>query len=305
MENQEPEQAKKTPKPKTKMVAVIIVVVLVLGFAGGVIWLAKAQMTPNKQKILSRLSFPITLVNSEPIFSNQYFSRLSFAEKLVKDDPEADKNLIKQSLLQGMVEEVKIDQLAAKVGVSVAQKEVDTEFNQRAKFTQIQQGKALTDLLTEYGINESFYKDILLKPDILLSNLAVWFNKQKNLNEQGYKTVAEVQARLDQGEKLESLVATYSQDQASAELEGDLGFVEFADLPLEIAGELETMSVGEIKTVASRYGLHIVKLEERDNKGENNGSRMHLRQIFIAGGDFESWYKESVKDYKVKQLVKM
>jgi hypothetical protein len=73
----------------------------------------------------------------------------------------------------------------------------------------------------------------------------------------------------------------------------------------ELQTALENTQVGSHTLSSSRFGVHLIKVEEKDNNGESNALRLHLRQIFLGGGDFEQWFKEETKNYKVKEIIKI
>ncbi|GMG88685.1 SurA N-terminal domain-containing protein [Biformimicrobium ophioploci] len=75
--------------------------------------------------------------------------------------------------------------------------------------------------------------------------------------------VAEVQAKLAAGESFEALVTAYSDDFASKEMGGDLGFTGGDVFPPEFEEALAALSVNEVSgPVETADGTHFVKLTE-------------------------------------------
>jgi hypothetical protein len=58
-----------------------------------------------------------------------------------------------------------------------------------------------------------------------------------------------------------------------------------------------------MRKVASRQGLHIIKLEDKDNLGQDNGQRLHLKQIFLPGLGFEKWLELEIDKIKIIRLL--
>ena len=87
------------------------------------------------------------------------------------------------------------------------------------------------------------------------------------LKDSSAELIAEVQAKIDSGEDFAQLVKQYSQDVATAETGGDLGFTEgdIFEEPFEQA--LAALEVGQVSApVETVYGTHFVKLLEVEEK---------------------------------------
>ncbi len=73
----------------------------------------------------------------------------------------------------------------------------------------------------------------------------------------------ELTERLNAGEELAALAAEYSDDSASADLGGDLGWGERAAFDGALADAIFSMEPGDIRgPVRSGFGVHVVRLEE-------------------------------------------
>jgi hypothetical protein len=227
-----------------------------------------------------------------------YLLRLKTLNKFYALNPAADPAKIKSDLYSAMVEEAKIQILASQKQVSVSKKDIDSEY----KFEAEQAGTSqFNSLLNSYSLNEKDFKDEVIKPALLNANLSLWHNKQADLNADAYKKMSDVQARMASGETLESLAPSYNEDQSSRLTEGDLGFLNSSELLPELLSELDAMKIGEVKVLVSRFGLHLTKLEAKDNNGPNSGDRFHIRQIFIPETGYENWAAAQTKNYTVKK----
>tara|TARA_R110001592_G_scaffold356455_3_gene658358 strand:- start:17191 stop:19068 length:1878 start_codon:yes stop_codon:yes gene_type:complete len=74
-------------------------------------------------------------------------------------------------------------------------------------------------------------------------------------------TMAKIQDKLKNGGDFTSLAREYSEDFATSEEGGDLGYTQPGDLPAELDSALDTLSVGEVSgIVETKAGIHIIKL---------------------------------------------
>ena len=87
------------------------------------------------------------------------------------------------------------------------------------------------------------------------------------LQDSSDEQIAEVQAKLDAGEDFAQLVKQYSQDVATAESGGDLGFTSGDTFPESFEQALAALEVGQVSApVETDSGTHFIKLLEVDKK---------------------------------------
>ena len=79
--------------------------------------------------------------------------------------------------------------------------------------------------------------------------------------------LSNLRARVEAGESFEDLARQYSAD-ASASLGGDLGYFQKDSMVPEFERALEMLRPGEVSgVVETRFGLHLIQLVERDDRG--------------------------------------
>ena len=79
--------------------------------------------------------------------------------------------------------------------------------------------------------------------------------------------IAEVQAKIDGGEDFAKLVSEYTQDVATADMGGDLGFTDGSTFPDAFEQALAALEVGQVSApVETVSGTHFVKLLEIEKK---------------------------------------
>lgn len=87
------------------------------------------------------------------------------------------------------------------------------------------------------------------------------------LEDSSAELIAEVQAKIDAGEDFSELVKEYTQDVATAETGGDLGFTDGSTFPDAFEQALAELEVGQVSApVETVSGTHFVKLLEIEEK---------------------------------------
>ncbi|MCL5008840.1 MAG: peptidylprolyl isomerase [Patescibacteria group bacterium] len=252
----------------------ILAAVLAAGLllAGGVLWLKTGHITFAKAALLKKLPAPVALVGSRPVWSTEYFSRL---DSLKPYQPAGmDAQTYEQTVFNRLVQEKAMGQL-------LAEKKVESPasaFGDKAA----QALGAWQDKKTA---------------------LQIWYNGQQDLNSVAFQKAADLQQAMQNGKTFEDLAAQNSQEPLSRAYSGDLGFLEAKDLLPEILKATDDMKVGQTKQVATRQGLHIIKLEGKDNLGQDNGQRLHLKQIFLPESGFENWLDTEINKIKIIKFL--
>jgi peptidyl-prolyl cis-trans isomerase D len=87
------------------------------------------------------------------------------------------------------------------------------------------------------------------------------------LTDPSAETLAEIQAKLDSGSDFAALAKEYSDDFASADSGGDLGFTTGETVPAAFEAALTALEVGQVSApVATDAGTHFIKLLDRQKE---------------------------------------
>lgn len=216
---------------------------------------------------------PVAFVDGKSIRLSDLYQRVQVAKKLENHPEEGD-------ILNRMVIESKVAALAKKYNLSVSQEEIDNAVKSLG---------ATSSELNKFGIDEKYYKENIVKSDLLIQKLASWLASQKNQNSDAYTKVDSAQRDLKAGVAFEQVAEKYSDDSLNAKVGGDLGFVGIRDIFPEIYSELAKIKDHDTHVVYSRLGVHILQVLNTDNNGPDGTQRFHIRQIFIKTQDFNSW----------------
>jgi parvulin-like peptidyl-prolyl isomerase len=117
-----------------------------------------------------------------------------------------------------------------------------------------------------------------------------------------------VQAKLADGGKFEDLAKQYSDDKASAERGGDLGFVSKGTLVKEFEDAAWALKPGETSgLVKTQYGLHIIRVFEVKEaaKADFDKVKDQIKEQLLAGKRekaFEAWLDQQRKTAKIEHF---
>ena len=305
MSHEEQTQTEQAPKKfwnKKILIPSIVggIVVIILAFLA---WLYTGSLNSTKQSIFTKLPLPAAIIDTKLLTTGELLERLALAKKLGGENQEITSE-IKDQIYTQLIESKKITAIAEQRDVVVTEEEINTEYkNVIAQFAGGDEEKFKSELLNVYGISVDQFKKDVLKQDLLQSNLAVWYNNQESLNTESYKTARDLMSKIDSGQSFEDVAKQFNQDEASQQFEGDQGFVLISALLPEFRRALEGKEAGSLVLVPSRFGLHIIKLKER-NTDEAGQDQVYIQQIFLQQSNFANWYKGEADKIRTVKLIK-
>jgi hypothetical protein len=286
-----------------KKIILGVVAVVVLAIIGTGVWLYAGKFNETKAKTFKKLALPVAMVGNQAVNGREFLTRVELAQTLYKDDPTFKIGDVQSQILDQLVEDAKLHNIAAQHSITASQGEIDAEF--KGVVDQFAGGdeSKLGELLDQsYHLNAQDFKNKVLASDILRTNLTVWFNSQKDLNQAAYAQKDKLMTMLDQGQPFEDVVKVYTQDEATKDFGGDTGFVKIAELAPEFKQPLANAKAGDRILVVSRYGLHIIRVVEVDSSGSEPS--YHLQQLFIQETGFDDWYNKQADSIKARKLIK-
>jgi parvulin-like peptidyl-prolyl isomerase len=145
----------------------------------------------------------------------------------------------------------------------------------------------LKDLLDKTGVTEEDYRELLrtgllrqklresVGQEVPTSELQIHARHILVETEEEANAVLEL---LNQGEDFATVAMEVSQDTSSAELGGDLGWFAQGEMDAAFDEVAFNLAVGEIsEAVETRYGFHIILVEERDEDRELDADTLEQR----------------------------
>lgn len=275
---------------KHRLIKIIVVLaaagILVLICLG--LWLHSGQLTQAKLKFFKKIPYPLALVNGHPVWMKDFILRLNLADKISNTGQGQTSAVYKQ-----LINDEELAQIASKHNVSLSKKQTDQAFKQSSSETNFE------TTLNSYGLSGENFKTQVLEPQLLLTNLQIWFNSRESLSPDAYKLADSLLKEIRAGGDMSALAANSTQEESGKITGGDLGFVDPADLLDELREPVAGLKPDEVKILPSRAGLHIIK-----NEGLS-GNKIHLRQIFIKPSDFNQWLMAEQQNFKIWNLVKI
>lgn len=263
-------------------------------------------------KIIKIVPYPVAIINWKPLpyflyredvktLIKFYDKQKGMAENLVV--PELSE--IKKNVLDRMIKNELASQIAEKrYSIKISQEEIDKEFQ---KIVDESSKEEVEKILTEiYDWDSNQFKKKVLEPFLLQQKLQEAIAKDISLNVDKERKAQEVLAKVREGkEKFEDLAKEYSED-ATATVGGDLGYFGKGVMVEEFEKVAFSLKPGEVSDlVQTKYGYHIIKVEEvfKDNNGEI--TQVHARHILIKTKDLDTFLNEELQKAKVWKLVKI
>lgn len=157
-------------------------------------------------------------------------------------------------------------------------------------------------LKSHYGNSEYLFYKYMIYPQLADAQLRMKYHSDVRNTSAAYKKAQAVLERLKKGEEFEDLAKTESDDKASAQIGGDLGFYEAGQLLPELEDQISISALGEVRhdIILSRLGYHIVYPVEYSN---TNGKKLwHAKHMLFVPEGYESWLAQHTAKVKVKTL---
>ena len=285
-----------------KIAGLVIVIVIVIIISLGA-WLTIGNLTPAKEKIFRVLPSPAALVNGKPVaislLLDRYGEAIKLSAKNAKSQPDDD---LKAKVFDELLAETKMNELASSLGLPASKKQIDDEYQLRQAEFAAQGMPKLDESLKTANLSQAEYKNGALKAEVAAANLSAWFYGQRELNQSSYQKADSVLAQLAAGTEFNVLSDANAAGQ-TGNTSGDLGFMRLDQILPEMRGAVDSMKIGDSKIAPNRYGIEIIRLLQTNNDAKSGNTEYHLQHIFLLGSDFETWYKEKIKNYKTIKII--
>jgi hypothetical protein len=219
---------------------------------------------------LRNFPIPIALVNNQPIYSSELFSRLSLLPSK-SQTPDIKNQVLKQLIFEAK-QTIVLKNYKAKLG----------NYNDFLD----------NSTASEIGIIKSAS---LAKAKA--DTYKFWFNSQEHLNSNAYNQAKQILLDFKNQGDFNTLVKQYSQDNSSKEIYGDLGYLQIKDLLFELQNPLSNAEINQVLILPSRKGIHVFNIQNKkiSEKGEN---MLYLKQIFIQPNNYSDWINQQSKTIK-------
>lgn len=299
---EETKSIKSLLKRKAILIPAIIIVVIIIAGLG---WLYSGEVSGFKRTVFQTIPLPVAVIQSKIVTSTNLYKRVNLASDLLASANQNPTDL-ESMILDQLIETKKIETIAAHNGINVTTEDLDNAFTGILKqFPNQSESELAQELQTNYGLDLATFKNEVLNQTVVQEKLSLWFNSQESLNPEAYTSARDLLSKLDNGEDFTGVAMKFSQDPASQAFAGDSGFVAYSDMLPEFQTAVKDLALQDNKIVASRYGVHILKLNaiEETGEGDNKEKSYNLQQIFIAPNDFNRWLASETANIKSWKLL--
>ena len=258
-------------------------------------------------------------VNGQPIFLEEYQKQVAQTEQALLEqdlileggEGEAQLTQIRQSVLNGLIEQAIIEQAAAAAAIFVTDEELEATVQD--SIAQGQGQESFDQWLAENNLTLEEFREIqrsqLLANKMIEHVTAVVPTTAEQVHARHILTsdLAEAQTLLEElkgGANFAALAQQSSEDISTAANGGDLGWFP-RDVPLMppvVVGEAFALQSGQMSDVIeSDQGYHIIKVEAR----EENRPLTPEMVVFFQQKTFETWLDEQRRNAVIEQYIDM
>lgn len=185
------------------------------------------------------------------------------------DDREIDRRVDEHInyLIQQVGSEEKLEE-AFQMPIKKIRRNLRTDVADRIKIETLRRQKFSGVKVTRQEV-ESFFKDFQdsipqMKETVDISHILKQVKAGKSSSEAALAKIKKIKAELDAGADFATLAGKYSEDPASAQHGGDLGFTKRGDFVREYEEAAFALDEGQISDIVqTQFGYHIIKLVER------------------------------------------
>lgn len=296
---------KTTKKPARKkrilIYLAIFLILIILVFESFLI--IKRPEATAVEKITAYIPFPVAFVNFEMITYHQWLVQIKSLNEFYQSQGLNIENLnflpIEQSrprVLERLIDEKLHEQFARQLDVKITSEEVDNE-TQRL-FDLFGEENFTEQIKNKYQWDIKEFQNFILKPLLLKNKLSLFLldhpknQEAKNLAD---KIINDLKAKND---TFENLAKKYSQDE-SASKGGDIGYFDLKDMSPEIKQEIIGLKPGEITKIKTKFGFHILRIDEILLDDNGSPTKVKISQILIKAVGLD----EYIKDFRVNSRV--
>ncbi|MFH1749450.1 MAG: peptidylprolyl isomerase [bacterium] len=301
-------KAKLTQKPVIKYLKITglaILSVLVLFIIGvGVTIYGFDSKADFVKRVSQYIPYPATFVGTSSVSFYEYLDATYHAEYYYDRTEVEPVEDYEEKIMDSLINRRIIEAQAKKYRIKVSNDEVDTQLEQEMEqFGGKEKAEEVLLDLYDYklkDIKELIYVKMLedrLREKVPVKIHAVHILIQLDENADD-KKVKEAQAKADdlyakigKGEDFAELAKEHSEDTTTKDQGGDLGFFEKGQFVEEFEKTAFDLKEGEVaKPVRTKYGFHIIKVEER--KGEIEKS-------------FDNWFVDIKDKIRTIRLIEL
>lgn len=313
-ENLEQEKSKRKVSFSTFIYAFLIIGIFIFSVMSILAYGTNTQIGKRIAAAVSRvIPFPAVIIGYTNVISlgeveRNLASVKSFYEKqdlssagiridFSTDDGKKRLKIKEKEVLNKMLEDEIIQNLAQKKGIFIDQATVDIAVSRKLDEYGTKDSVE-KDLQNLYGWDMDDFKQKVVFPSMYQEKLQKEIQNEIILPEEAKKKIAQAKLELENGKDFTQVAQKYSEG-ASGEKGGEIGWVTKDQLVPELQIALFDNAVENDKNsiLESELGFHIVDIEEK--KKNNDKTVIRIRQIFVRKQGFSDWLNNKMKNMKI------
>ncbi len=156
-------------------------------------------------------------------------------------------------------------------------------------------------LQTEAQKGKTHARRTIVYPYLAEVDLALWYNKQENLEPEMHRLANTLLTNLTDDEAWLEASRKYSSDEYSKFYAGDTGLIDLSKAIPEFAEQVKTMELNRPQLVYTRYGIHIVEVLEKVQAPE--GEYYHIREVVLRPKNYKPWLEQALDTATVRWYI--
>lgn len=254
------------------------------------------------------------LVNNQPVSLQEYEAQVALAisalsEQLSFDPQTAEGQAallqLRRQILDAMIDQTLIEQAAAREGIVVPMEKVEAEMSRLIGDEAIKFDEWLAaNNMTRDGFKTQLQRQLLSAAfqEYIVGSLPPEVEQvhARHILVMSEDEAMDILVKLNSGQSFAALAQEYSQDRATKDQGGDLGFFPRGIMPVEIELVAFALNPGQVSgIVKSDFGYHIIQVVERDPK------RQVAEEMLTAWrqSKFMQWLEGQRATAKIEYLV--
>ena len=262
--------------------------------------------------VTSIIPYPVVIVDYRPLPYHEWQQQVTTLHQfylLEKDqNPELEIPTLaqtRQHILNRMVEQVLLDELATRYNLTVTDQEIAQ--NTAALTEEIGGEQALVEQLQKlYGWTIADFQKTILRSVLLKNKLKLALTLDERINPEVRQRAEQVQNLVrTSGRDFADLAAEYSED-VTAVQGGDLGYFAPGQMVPMFEAAAKTLEPGQVSDlVKTEFGYHIIKLEEKLTDEAGTVTQMRARHILLRTISLDEYLEQMKQTAAIWQLVNL
>ncbi len=233
-------------------------------------------------------------------YENQDFSSYGIRIDFKTDDGKKRLKVQEKKMLNKLVEDVAIEQLAKNWKITLSEEVVQSAMD-RPMAEMGTRENVESNLNNLYGWTIADFGKKVVRGQLLREKVAIKFDQENTVTEAMRQKITAAKKELDNGRDFADIAMQYSEGSTANE-GGVMGWFAYNQLQDEIGKKIFTMDKGTYSDIIETpIGLHIVRIN--DVAEENDSKIVHISQIIIKKITFADYLTQHIKNMKIKVLL--